>query len=132
MDDPVLYFDDLNSEERVYLEQHRGYLLRQINEATGLIAEIRREGIAMVDIEGDLTDVQFPEESTEGHLTLQLARWLAERFRNCAGAAIPVSTIDVPFTEDTLLRLRSLRLIQLTADGVVPLAACCRYGGSKE
>ena len=35
LDDPVLYFDDLNSEERDYLEHHRGYLLRQITEATG-------------------------------------------------------------------------------------------------
>jgi len=54
LDDPVLYTDDLNDEERQYLEKHRTYLLRQISEATGLVAEIRAEGIAMIDDVGDL------------------------------------------------------------------------------
>src|SRR5262249_9363087 len=60
LDDPILYFCDLNEEERRYLEKHRSYLLAQIYEATGLLGEIRREGIAMVDDEGDLTDVSLP------------------------------------------------------------------------
>jgi len=151
LDDPVLYFHDLNDEERRYLAEHRGYLLRQISEATGLIAEVRREGIAMVDDEGNLTDLKLPEEGTDGHLSLLLVQWLSESSRNSEGAAIPISAIEervrhlikvhgsrwrkeareagaeIRLTEDALLRLRGLRLIQLTAGGVVPLAATGRY-----
>src|SRR5262249_18577091 len=46
LDDPVLYFDELNPEERTYFEQHRAYLLHQIREAAGLLPEIRHEGVA--------------------------------------------------------------------------------------
>ena len=59
LDDPVLYFHELNEEERLYLEQHRSYLLSQISEATGLVAEVRPEGIAMIDEGVGLTDVPF-------------------------------------------------------------------------
>ena len=136
LDDPILYFRDLSEEERTYLDQHRGHLLRQIHEATGLIAEVRAEGIAMLDDGGDLTDLKLPEESAEGRLALSLARWLAEFFRNCPDAVIPTLMIEeqartigeeVHLTEGALLRLRSLRLIQLTDAGVAPLAACGRY-----
>lgn len=61
LDDPFLYFHELNEEERLYLEQHRSYLLSQISEATGLVAEIRRDGIAMIDEGCGLTDVSFEE-----------------------------------------------------------------------
>jgi hypothetical protein len=37
------------------------------------------------------------------------------------------ASAEARLTEDMLLRLRALRLIQLTADGVIPLAACGRY-----
>src|SRR5262249_30554231 len=82
MDDSVLYFQDLNEEERTYLDQHRGHLLRQIHEATGLLAEVRSEGIAMVDDTGDLTDVKLPDEGAEAQLALSLAQWFAEACRN--------------------------------------------------
>jgi uncharacterized protein (TIGR02678 family) len=115
LDDPVLYFDELNDDERRYLEKHRGYLLQQIHEATGLLAEVRREGIAMVDQDG---------EGPDDHATLRLVRSLAENCRNRPGAAIPVSETYEP----ALLRqLRGFRLIRLTADGIVPQPACWRY-----
>ncbi len=136
LDDPVLYFQDLNDEERIYLEHHRGYLLRQIHEATGLIAEVRREGIALVDDTGDLTDIQVPGEDIDSHLIALLVPWFAGRSKDSASTAIPVSMIEehvlqaggeVRLIEDTLLRLRGLRLVQLTDDGVVPLPLCGRY-----
>ena len=151
LDDPILYFDDLNDEERRFLEQHRSYLLAQIAEATGLLPEIRREGIAMVDDEGDLTDVQLPEENTEGHATVLVAGWLAEQARHRNGRAVPIATIEqhvvslirihgsrwrkevrergaeAQLTELTLLRLRALRLIRISSGVVEPLAACGRY-----
>lgn len=139
LDDPILYFHDLNDDERHYLEEHRSYLLRQISEATGLVAEIRREGIAMVDDEGDLTDIQLPEESKDGHISLMLVQWFAESAKRYPGAAIPVSEVEEYVcrtapesgvawrTQDALLRLQGLRLINATGAGVVPLPACCRY-----
>src|SRR6185436_12202475 len=78
LDDPVLYFQDLNDEERKYLEKHRGYLLREIGIATGLIAEVRREGIAMVDEVGDLSDQLALNQGMDDHLSLLLVQWLAE------------------------------------------------------
>jgi uncharacterized protein (TIGR02678 family) len=142
LDDPVVYFHDLSGEERQYLEEHRGYLLRQIAEATGMVAEIRREGIAMVDGVGDLTDLHLPEESKDGHIALMLVQWFAESARKDPGTAIPVLAVEeyvrrkAPewgaetwLTQDALLRLRGLRLIQATDAGVVPLPACARYAG---
>ncbi len=151
LDDPVLYFSELSSEELAYLERQRGYLLRQIREASGLIPEIRREGIAMLDDAGDLTDLKLPEEGTDGHVTLLLAEWLAEHLRNCPGTALPFKAVEqqvanliqvhgsrwrkavrepgaeTRVAEDALLRLQGLRLIRVTPEGVVPLAANGRY-----
>ena len=140
LDDPILYFHDLNEGERRYLEEHRSYLLRQISEATGMVAEIRSEGIAMVDDGGDLTDLQLPEDSKDGHISLMLVQWFAESAKKHAGAAISVSAVEdyvrrktsesgaeAWLTKDALLRLRGLRLIQSTDAGVVPLPACARY-----
>jgi len=81
LDDPVLLYDELDDEARAYLDSQRPFLLQALTEATGLHAEVRREGIALVDLEGDCTDSGLPEEGTEGHLTLLLATWLADRLR---------------------------------------------------
>ncbi len=77
LDDPVLYFDDLDDAELEYLRRQRPAIVRRITELTGLVAEVRAEGIAMVDPEEDLTDVRLPEPGTDGHLTLLLAEHLA-------------------------------------------------------
>jgi uncharacterized protein (TIGR02678 family) len=155
LDEPVLYFSDLSNEERGYLQRQRGYLLRQIREATGLVGEVRQEGIAMVDDAGDLTDIKLPEEGTDGHVGLLLAAWLAEQLRASPESPVPLPAIEqhlkeliqihgsrwrkavnepgaeARLAEDTLVRLRGLRLIQLTADGVVPLAALGRYASGE-
>src|SRR5262245_24652477 len=94
LDEPVLYFSDLSSEEQVYLQRQRGYLLRQIREATGLVGEVRREGIAMVDGVGDLTDIKLPEEGTDGHVGLLLAAWLAEQLRNNPDSPVSITAIE--------------------------------------
>jgi len=156
LDDPVLYFHDLNDEERSYLEKHRGSLLREMCEATGLIAEVRREGIALVDDVGDLSDLKLPDQDAESHLSLLLVQWFAECFKTGKGNTIPISEIEervcalvrvhgsewhknvreagmeVRMSEDALLRLRALRLIQRTPDGVVPLPASGRYAPAEK
>jgi uncharacterized protein (TIGR02678 family) len=81
LDEPVVYYEDLNEDERVYLLSQRHAITRRIAEATGLLAEMRAEGIAMVDPEDELTDVRMPEQRTDGHVTLLVAEYLAGRQR---------------------------------------------------
>jgi uncharacterized protein (TIGR02678 family) len=151
LDDPVLYFDELPEEQRGYLASTRAHLSRQIEEATGLHAEVRREGMAFVDEGGRLTDLGLPEEGTEGHLALLLAEHLAKKERAQPGAAIPVPALvahvaklsreygahwrkdarvagsEERLTEETLRRLQALRLVTLTPEGVYPRPAIGRY-----
>jgi uncharacterized protein (TIGR02678 family) len=79
LENPVVYYDDLDEDERGYLLSQRHAISRRIEEATGLISEMRAEGIAMVDPEDELTDVRMPEQRTDGHVTLLVAEYLARR-----------------------------------------------------
>jgi uncharacterized protein (TIGR02678 family) len=79
LEDPVVYYDELDEDERAYLLSQRHAITRRIADATGLIAEMRAEGIAMVDPEDELTDVRMPEQRTDGHVTLLVAEYLARR-----------------------------------------------------
>jgi uncharacterized protein (TIGR02678 family) len=63
-------------------------------EATGLLAEVRREGLAMVDDRGELSDVAMPEDGTEGHVTLLVAEFLAEHARERPDAPLPIEAIQ--------------------------------------
>lgn len=77
LDDPIVYYADLTEEERAYLVSQRIALTRRIAEFTGLVPEMRAEGVAMVDPEDQLTDVRMPEQGTDGHITLLIATRLA-------------------------------------------------------
>jgi uncharacterized protein (TIGR02678 family) len=155
LEEAVLYYDALNAEERQYLETHRGFLLRELCDATGMIAEVRAEGIALLDETGELTDIAFTRDGSGGHLNLLLVQWLSGFLRDRPGAVLPIAaveryiqeligrhdlgwhTADQPgaetrLTHEALSQLRSLRLIHLSADGVVPLAACARYAVMRE
>jgi uncharacterized protein (TIGR02678 family) len=79
LDNPVVYYDELDEGERTYLLSQRHAITRRIEEATGLISEMRAEGIAMVDPEDELTDVRMPEQRTDGHVTLLVAEYLSQR-----------------------------------------------------
>jgi uncharacterized protein (TIGR02678 family) len=79
LEDPVVYDDELDDDERAYLASQRHAITRRITEATGLIPEVRAEGIAMVDPDDELTDVRMPEHRTDGHVTLLVAEYLAGR-----------------------------------------------------
>jgi len=93
LDDPVVYYDELTDDERGYLVGQRHVITRRIEQATGLVAEMRAEGIAMVDPDDELTDVRMPEQRTDGHVTLLVAEYLARQVHR-----------DEPVTVD---RLRS-------------------------
>jgi uncharacterized protein (TIGR02678 family) len=79
LENPVVYYDELDEDERAYLLSQRHAIARRIEEATGLISELRAEGIAMVDPEDELTDVRMPEQRTDGHVTLLVAEYLSRR-----------------------------------------------------
>ncbi len=79
LEDPVVYYDELGEDERGYLLSQRHAITRRIADATGLIPEMRAEGIAMVDPDDELTDVRMPEQRTDGHVTLLVAEYLARR-----------------------------------------------------
>lgn len=82
LDDPVLYIDTLDGEARSYFINQRGVLANRLCEATGLVAEQRAEGVALIDESGQLTDVAMPAEGTEAHVTLLVAEHLAQRLRD--------------------------------------------------
>ncbi len=91
LDDPVLYYDDLDEAERSYLTGQRHAITARITELTGLVAESRAEGLAMIDPQDELADVRMPESGTEGHATLLVAEYLAAR----AGGAVPIAALHV-------------------------------------
>jgi uncharacterized protein (TIGR02678 family) len=135
LEDPVVYYDELDDEERVYLLSQRHAITRRIEEATGLVPEMRAEGIAMVDPDDELTDVRMPEQRTDGHVTLLVAEYLARReqatldelhgfVRRSAAAHVGYwrKGVTEPGAETELLaialeKLFALRLVQ--ADGQV-------------
>jgi uncharacterized protein (TIGR02678 family) len=147
LDGPVLYHAELDDAELAYLTGQRHAITSRISELTGLVAEVRAEGIAMVDPLDDLTDIRMPESGTEGHVTLLLAEHLAERAEPVplpelhafvrAQAAVhsaywrrdaTAAGAEVELTELALRRLEALRLVQ-RADGpaVNPLPALARF-----
>lgn len=147
LDEPVLYFDELDDDERAYLTSQRAAITGRITERTGLVAEIRAEGIAMVDPYDDLTDTRMPDNGTEGHATLLVAEHLA-RHRDRAvsveelhgyvrrqarehrtywrrDATAPGAEAEL--TEAALGKLAALRLISRDAAQVRALPAIARY-----
>ncbi|GAA4814611.1 TIGR02678 family protein [Tomitella cavernea] len=77
LDDPVVYYDDLSPRARSLLDHRRAAMAAAVSDLTGLVPEVRAEGIAMVDPDGTLTDVRMPEGGTDGHAALLLATHLA-------------------------------------------------------
>jgi uncharacterized protein (TIGR02678 family) len=151
LDDPVLYYADLSTDERTYLERQRGPLLKRLTDATGFAAEVRAEGIALLDPTREATDLGMPDEGTEGHATLLLAEFLSDRLR--AG----LDTVSVEAAEQrmkkligehkahwrksagdpgaerdltalALRRLAALGLVGLSGQTVRPLPALARFG----
>jgi uncharacterized protein (TIGR02678 family) len=156
LDDPVVYIETLELESRAYFVNQRGAMAARLCEATGMVAEQRAEGLALVD-EGSLTDVAMPAEGTDAHATLLVAEYLASDYRRrSAGAAQP----SAGFTEHDIIaflrdaksqygkywrksarepgaerelaataveRLEKLQLVVRHADRISPLPAIARF-----
>ncbi|MBF6302006.1 TIGR02678 family protein [Nocardia amamiensis] len=114
---PVVYIDDLAPEERPVLVQDR--IVADVELFTGLRAERRAEGVALIDTSGRLSDTRFPGTGTLAQVALLLAGEIADRVldidnplprrggaphpdRALAGqldAAIPESTLFTPLAQ---------------------------------
>ncbi len=81
LDDPVMYYEDLDEREMAWLDHSRAFVYQKLEEA-GFRVERRREGLAAVDPEGEVTDILFPDGgSTVKHVALLCAAQLADRRR---------------------------------------------------
>ncbi|MCQ8191500.1 TIGR02678 family protein [Streptomyces rugosispiralis] len=146
LDDPVLYYEELTDEELGYLTRQRAFLTARITELTGLVPEVRAEGIAMVDPHDDLTDVRMPEQGTHGHVTLLLAEHLAAMAGEVSRADLERKVqklaaehgsfwsksakqpgAEAELVGQALERLTALGLVATTPKGIVPLPALARY-----
>ncbi|MEM9364863.1 MAG: TIGR02678 family protein [Planctomycetota bacterium] len=152
IDDPVMYFEDLTEAEYQYFQSQRSRLFDVIENATGLVPELRDEGVAMLDPIGDLTDVKMPDSGTDGHATLLIAEFLGCSRSTSQQRTISTETLVSHLSklatehakhwrkgitdlsqiknllDECLKRLEMLRMIRRTRDGgVVALPAIHRF-----
>lgn len=151
LEDPVVYYAELTEEELTYLSTQRPFLLRRVADATGLLAEVRAEGIALLDPSGEATDLAMPEEGTDGHATLLVAEFLAGTLRAGSSEPVPLASLEsmlqaagrdhrafwrraatepgaeISLCAQAVARLEALGLAARTADGVEPRPAIARY-----
>jgi uncharacterized protein (TIGR02678 family) len=147
LDAPVLGYDELDDAELAYLTSQRAAITARITELTGLVAEVRAEGIAMVDPHDDLTDVRMPDSGTDGHVTLLVAEFLAARdgepvseaelhaqvrsfadqHRSYWRNAAKEPGAEIELTAHALTRLEALRLIRREGGSITGRPALARY-----
>lgn len=72
---PVVYTEDLAVEELPLLSQ----VVDEVEQFTGLRAERRAEGVALIDTSGRMSDVRFPSTGTVAQVALLLAGEIADR-----------------------------------------------------
>lgn len=144
VDDPVLYFDDVTSDERAYLASPTGrQLVRRAAGEGGFVAEERAEGVLFVDPDGIATDSRFPDDAAvarvAGLLLLdrldgvvaveqlhgvaaelfgRFPRW-AKQYQDAGGAA--------QLVDDALAVLAGHGLVRVGAGLAHPLPAAARY-----
>ncbi|WP_181699075.1 DUF2398 family protein [Nocardia sp. GTS18] len=73
---PVVYLADLTPPERALLGQER--LIGEVEYCTGLRAERRAEGVALIDTSGRLSDTRFPGTGTLAQVGLLLIGEIAD------------------------------------------------------
>lgn len=147
LDDPVVYLDGLDADLRAYFLNQRGTLANRLCEATGLLAEQRAEGLALVDEDGELTDVAMPAEGTEAHVTLLVAEYLNSRSGAAASQDVVAAFVaqarprygsfwrksareagsEDELAATAIARLQRLQLVAAQDGAVRPLPALARF-----
>jgi len=145
LEDPVVYVGELPEDVAAYLTRQRVVLADRISDLTGLVPEIRAEGMAMVDPDDRLTDVRMPENGTDGHATLLIAEQLAGRgearlgvihewvanwselYRTHWRATVREPGAMAALVRDALDKLAALGLVAIDGDQVRALPAIQRF-----
>ncbi|GAB3868183.1 TIGR02678 family protein [Dactylosporangium cerinum] len=105
---PVVYVDDLTARERAWLRKEQRRDERAFAEYTGLHAELRAEGAALLDPDDDLSDVDFPGTGTVAQAALLTVEALAGALApEVSRTGPPVVGVPVPdgLIEETLAGL---------------------------
>ncbi|WP_043769166.1 TIGR02678 family protein [Algiphilus aromaticivorans] len=151
LDDPVVYFEDLDEGAREYLAAQRGPLAARLSEGCGLAPEQRKEGVALVDPDGELTDRRLPAEGTTAHVTLLVAGHLGEQMRGERDVSVARSALaayvrsaahdygrywrkqarepgaEHTLAEEAIAALAALGLVRIDGDAVIPRPALARF-----
>jgi uncharacterized protein (TIGR02678 family) len=145
LEDPVVYFDELTEDERTYLARQRTQIGGRISEFTGLVAETRAEGMALVDPTDQLTDLRMPQTGTDGHVTLLIAehlaagegatldelasevRALAPRYGGHWRIGARQAGAEASLAKMATAKLEALGLVRREGERVVPLPAIRRF-----
>ena len=90
---PVVLLAELTALEREWLWDALQREAETFAEFLGLTAEVRREGIALLDPAGELTDLRLPSAAAPAHAALLLVEHLVEQLRPLPESkALPVET----------------------------------------
>lgn len=74
VDEPALYFDELDEETQAYFKNQRAFLVGELADMLDVRVEVRSEGAAVIDDE--LTDLRFPLDRSPQYAALLLAEGL--------------------------------------------------------
>jgi uncharacterized protein (TIGR02678 family) len=88
---PVVYLDDLTEEQRDWLRRNQRREQRTLGDFLGLDAEIRAEGVALIDPQRELGDIDFPGTGTISWAALLLVAQLVGRLApDGAATRVPI------------------------------------------
>lgn len=153
LDDPVMYFDELTPREYEYFNMQGERILKELRSVTEMEVERRAEGVALLAPIATWTDLGLPESGTRGHATLLLAEWFGSRLRDSTDVECRIHHDEVlryvqaiaeehqsrwrksagteegvrQIYRDAVDILRSLSLIDVRSDYVIPRPAVARY-----
>jgi uncharacterized protein (TIGR02678 family) len=126
MDDPVVYFEDLEPEERRWIDANWAKIRRRLGDDLGLTLERRLEGIAVIDPEAQVGDELFPHGgSTVKHAALLLAEQLTTLARGQPEVVIgqeKLLELTTALMDDYGARCRWAKEYRLTPGGASHLA----------
>jgi len=99
VEEPVLYVDELEPAEQDTYRSQRHRLEPELEALTGLHAERRAEGSALIDGGRRLTDVRFPTRSTESLIALLACERLRALVYDSGRELLPRGEVDAMLAE---------------------------------
>jgi uncharacterized protein (TIGR02678 family) len=147
LDDPVVYDGTVDEADMQYFINQRGAMANRLALGTGLVVELRSEGLALCDPDGNCSDVAMPADGTDAHVTLLVADHLAhagddvpdrlqiekfvaesaERYGRYWRRSAQGEAGARDLTAVAVHRLRQLKLITIDGDKIEILPALVRY-----